>query len=511
MPPDPRSSTADLAPGVRPVFAISGHARCLGGVDASADGALVATASFDRTVRLWDGASGTPRRILRGATAGVRCVAVSPDGRHVAGGCDDGRILVWDAAKGGEPLVFEGHAGPVMAASYAPDGGLLATASQDRATHLWDPSGSARQTLHGHTEWIGALAFSPDGKLLATASDDATVRLWNPWSGEAVRTLRGHKNWIRGVAFSPDGRRIATASFDRTVRLWDRADGRLLQTLELEGRPARSVSFSSDGRLLAVAAGASIRLWGARSWEVAAEIPGHDARFMPRGLAVWEEDDPVVRVYDLEGLAVETAPPDPQRASDTMRLAVPGGTTAVRRGTLASYAGGASAMLAVAFTDIVDSSALTQQLGEERMGVLRREHFALVRDGIRKRNGHEVKTIGDSFLVVFRTAVDALDFALDVQERARTHTLKVRIGAHVGPVQVEEEDAFGSTVNFAARVEAMAKSGEIWLSERAKQDVDGEAAERHAALAWRERPDCALKGFPGAHRLWSAEQAPGAP
>ena len=160
---------------------LTGHAGWVRGVAFSPDGALLATASTDKTARLWDPATGECVRTLTGHATGLRGVAFSPDGR------------------------------------------LLATASTGRTARLWDPAtGECVRTLTGHAEAVYGVAFSPDGRLLATASMDNTAKLWDPASGEWVGTLTGHAETVYSVAFSPDGRLLATASMDRTTRVWNR-------------------------------------------------------------------------------------------------------------------------------------------------------------------------------------------------------------------------------------------------------------------------------------------------
>jgi class 3 adenylate cyclase/GTPase SAR1 family protein len=170
--------------------------------------------------------------------------------------------------------------------------------------------------------------------------------------------------------------------------------------------------------------------------------------------------------------------------------------------TFRQWTGSSRTTMALAFTDVVGSTSLGEELGDEQMDEVRHAHFERARELIKKKNGYEIKTIGDSFMVAFRTATEALEFSLELQKNTGHSRIEVRAGIHVGPVTVDEEDAFGAMVNYASRVQAQGKGAEIWLSDRAHSDIQQVRTRSHKSLVWREHDDCELKGFRGKHRLW---------
>jgi hypothetical protein len=200
---------------------LTGHDGPVNGVAFSPNGRLLATASDDKTVRLWNPAGGEHRRTLTGHDGAVLGVAFSPAGGLLATAGRDGTVRLWDPAAGEHRHTLTGHDGSVNGVAFSPAGGLLATAGRDGTVRLWNPAaGEHRHTLTGHDGAVLGVAFSPAGRLLATAGRDRTVRLWDPAAGEHRHTLTGHSGAVLGVAFSPAGL-LATAGRDRRVRLWD--------------------------------------------------------------------------------------------------------------------------------------------------------------------------------------------------------------------------------------------------------------------------------------------------
>lgn len=170
--------------------------------------------------------------------------------------------------------------------------------------------------------------------------------------------------------------------------------------------------------------------------------------------------------------------------------------------SLIAWAGGTRAILAITFTDLVDSTATADGLGDEAMDEVWTEHFEQSRKLITAHSGRWIKNLGDGDLAVFRTAEEALDYARALQSEPGSSVLRMRAGIHVGPVQVLENDIRGREVNFAARVGGANKSAEIWLSSEAIRQLGILKARRFANLRWLGHPGIELKGL-GAYTLWS--------
>jgi class 3 adenylate cyclase len=167
------------------------------------------------------------------------------------------------------------------------------------------------------------------------------------------------------------------------------------------------------------------------------------------------------------------------------------------------WAGPDRLLLVLVFTDIVGSTALNEAIKDERMNEVRRVHFAQSRKLIVDCAGCEIKTIGDAFLVAFRSTDKALDYAIALCKESGAPDLRVRVGIHIGSVSPDERDVYGRAVNFAARVVGAIKDAEIWLSDEALSDLEGFGAIRFKELHWKPHANIRLKGFRGAFRLWS--------
>jgi WD40 repeat protein len=259
---------------------LTGHSSLVSRATFSPDGNLLASASWDNTIRLWDTSDpNNPKPVgqpLRGHTRFVTSVAFSPDGKTLASSGDNA-VRLWnlsapaDVKELSAPLPGGGAFYWVV---FSPDGRTLAAPNDDGTVRLWDVTNRriphAGTVLSGHTGPVKAVAFSPNGRILASAGNDKVIRLWDvadPAHAQQVgRPLTGFTDIALAVTFDPDGSLLAASSQDGVIRLWNVTDPahpiRVADPLQAHNEAARSLEFSLDGTtLLSASWDGSAKLW----------------------------------------------------------------------------------------------------------------------------------------------------------------------------------------------------------------------------------------------------------
>ncbi len=297
-----------LSPGSQ--IALNGHEGPVTDIVYSPDGSLIATASLDGSIRIWDAADGTPIRTMTGHGGGINSIAFSPDGQLIVSGSDDRTARLWSVADGSPLLTLTPlMESRVVEVEFSPDGSLVAIGGNRCVVELRRvPSGILSRTIvplgcapgnpggsvdfwglefsndgtrvltgdgrpccgGGILQWtqtgeymppnvlktgivvVRDLALSPDGSEIALA----LVGLSDFWlldaeTGETKAVLPDHVFRVNDVEYSPDGSLIASASNDTGIGLWNASDGVLLRMLQGHRMQATAIAFSPDGSMLA--------------------------------------------------------------------------------------------------------------------------------------------------------------------------------------------------------------------------------------------------------------------
>jgi WD40 repeat protein len=289
------------------LFSLYGHSNAVLSVAFNEDGTRLASASWDRTVRVWDVRTGQQLFELKHA-APVTSVAWSSDGGRIASGSADGKAQVWDAWTGTVRRELPGHGNGVRSVAWSSDGSRLACAAGDGAVHVWDVAGGQRLLERKqHADVVTSVAWSKDGSRLASASRDNTMCVWDADTGQVLRVfMLPGRNALWKVAWSTDGARLAAASSFDQLFLWDVKAGRVEHDFGMMGSGGvMGLDWNGDGSRLATACGdKTVRLWDASRGRAVAVLKGHAAivrsvAWSPDcGLLATGSDDNTVRIWD---------------------------------------------------------------------------------------------------------------------------------------------------------------------------------------------------------------------
>jgi WD40 repeat protein len=223
------------------------------------DGKTVVSASWDRTLKVWDVASGSLVRTLVGHTDWVECVDVSPDNTRILSTSFDNTWKLWNS-RTGELQHTEQMDGYSWCCSFSPNGSLLLVGCgsnlrlHDCTTH------QLQRTLIGRGDTVKSCSFAPDGATILSLSDDHKTKLWSTTTGQCLRTL-GDSFLITHCSFSSSGHEIYSASFEKTLVTWTAATGKLEGIIDADSEKPWSICASSDGKFIVSGHEGVVKMW----------------------------------------------------------------------------------------------------------------------------------------------------------------------------------------------------------------------------------------------------------
>jgi GTPase SAR1 family protein len=286
---------------------LKGHKREIRGVAITSDGKTIISSSYDRTLKVWDLASGQCQATFPSHFADVNDSIITPDGATAISTSDDKTLKVWDLATGHCLATFGGHIELVGRVAIALDGNTIVSSSNDKTLRVWDLStGQSHAILRSHTERVLSVAITPDDKTIVSGSGDMTLKVWDLATGQCQATLKGHTGWVDAVAITPDGKKIVSGSSDSTLKVWNLATGQCLATFEGHTNAVLDVAITPDSKMIiSGSSDKTLKVWDFTTGQCLATLKGHESHVFRVAVTrdgktiVSGSGDGTLRIWDL--------------------------------------------------------------------------------------------------------------------------------------------------------------------------------------------------------------------
>lgn len=257
-----------------------GDDRPLTGCSFSHDGQMLATCAFSGTAKIWSMPKVKKLSTLKGHTERTSDVAFSPVDNHLATASADRTAKLWNS-EGTLLRTFEGHLDRLARIAFHPLGKYLGTTSFDKTWRLWDIDTGVELLLQeGHSRSVYGLSFHRDGSLAASCGLDSLARVWDLRTGRSILALEGHVKPVLGISFSPNGYHLATGGEDNTCRIWDLRKKKSLYVIPAHSKLISQVKFEpQEGYFLVTASyDTTAKVWSARDFKPVKTLSGHEEK-----------------------------------------------------------------------------------------------------------------------------------------------------------------------------------------------------------------------------------------
>jgi len=277
----------------------------------STDGAFLAATGFMGAVTVWPAPYGHPRHLEgHSKSEDVLGLAWFPGRPLLATASNDGTVRLWDVTAN-TSRVFCALESKARGIAWSPDGDRLALADSQGGIGIWDArQGTLLKHAKVHERSVYRPCWSPDGQMLVTCSADKTINVLISDDLRLLHQWHGHTDIVFDITMSPDGRLIASASRDATVRIWDLAKGTETATLERHTTAVIVVRFSPNGDILASVSASGrdqasdMQLWRCRGWEPVASLPRKG--FVGIGGLAFHPSQPLLAIKDRNARRVDS-------------------------------------------------------------------------------------------------------------------------------------------------------------------------------------------------------------
>ena len=217
-------------------------------------------------------------RVISGHLGWVRALAVEPENKWFASGAGDRTIKIWDLATGSLRLTLTGHISTVRGLAVSPRHPYLFSCGEDKMVKCWDlETNKVIRHYHGHLSGVYTLALHPTLDVLVTGGRDGVARVWDMRTRSNIHVLSGHTQTVSDLVCQEADPQVITSSLDSTVRMWDLAAGKTMGVLTHHKKGVRALATHPEEFTFATGSTGSIKQWKCPEGAFMQNFEGHNA------------------------------------------------------------------------------------------------------------------------------------------------------------------------------------------------------------------------------------------